>query len=217
MINLLKIILKILPWLLVVGLLSWMLIQEKLSVGWTEGSKEVRQTTILTKVEAMGKLELVKYNFQEVSEVKKMADYIDLKFFKYKPVPDAKGVLISQGSAAGCIDLTKIQLTDIQEENDTIYVSLPAPELCYFKIDLEKSRIYDLQVAYMSRNDQKTFVQELYKAAEAQIRDTAMETGILEQTRENAHSVLRPILENISGKKVMISFKMGEGMEVGGR
>ena len=128
----------------------------------------------------------MKYNFQEVSEVKKMADYVDLKFFKYKPVPDSKGVLISQGSAAGCIDLTKIKLEDITEENDTIYVSLPSPELCYFKIDLEKSRIYDLQVNYMSRDDQKEFIQELYKVAEAQIQDTALETGILDQTRENA-------------------------------
>ncbi|MFK7952951.1 MAG: DUF4230 domain-containing protein [Ekhidna sp.] len=206
MINLLKLLLKILPWLIVVGLLSWMLIQEKLGSVWVEGNKEVRQTTILTKVEQMGKLELVKYNFQEVSEVKKIADYIDLKLFKYKPVPDAKGVLISQGSAAGCIDLTKIQLTDIEEVNDTIYVTLPLPELCYFKIDLEKSRIYDLQVNYMQPDDQKKFVQELYKVSEEQIRATAMEKGILEQTKENAHSVLRPILENISSQKVMIRF-----------
>lgn len=217
MINLAKLVLKILPWLMVVGLLSWMLIQEKFSAAWVEGAKEVRQTTMLTKVEQMGKLELVKYNFQEVSEVKKMADYVDLKFFKYKPVPDSKGVLISQGSAAGCIDLTKITLEDIAEENDTIYVSLPAPELCYFKIDLEKSRIYDLQVSYMSRDDQKEFIQELYKVAEAQIRDTALETGILEQTRDNAHSILRPILENISGKKVMISFKMDQKIVIGNR
>lgn len=206
MINLLKLLFKILPWLIVVGLLSWMLIQEKLGSVWVEGNKEVRQTTILTKVEQMGKLELVKYNFQEVSEVKKIADYIDLKLFKYKPVPDAKGVLISQGSAAGCIDLTKIQLTDIEEVNDTIYVTLPLPELCYFKIDLEKSRIYDLQVNYMQPDDQKKFVQELYKVSEEQIRATAMEKGILEQTKENAHSVLRPILENISSQKVMIRF-----------
>jgi hypothetical protein len=165
----------------------------------------------------MGKLELVKYNFQEVSEVKKMADYIDLKFFKYKLVPDAKGVLISQGSAVGCIDLTKIKRIDIVEENDTLYVSLPAPELCYFKIDLEKSRIYDLKVSYMSSDDQRNFVQELYKAAEAQIRDTAMETGILEQTKENAHAVLRPILENLSGKTVMINFKLDQKVEIGNR
>jgi hypothetical protein len=217
MINLVKLVLKILPWLMVVGLLSWMLIQEKFSAGWVEGAKETRHTTILTKVEQMGKLELVKYNFQEVSEVKKMADYIDLKFFKYKLVPDAKGVLISQGSAVGCIDLTKIERADILEENDTLYVSLPAPELCYFKIDLEKSRIYDLKVSYMSSDDQRNFVQELYKAAEAQIRDTAMETGILEQTQENAHAVLRPILENLSGKTVMINFKLDQKMEIENR
>ena len=67
-----------------------------------------------------------------------MADVIDFKLFKYKTVPDAKAVLISQGTATGCIDLTKIGKKDITEQNDTIYITLPIPEICYFKIDLEK-------------------------------------------------------------------------------
>ena len=128
MINLAKLILKILPWLLVVGLLSWMLIQEKMSFS-SERVTEIETNTILTKVEQRGKMELVKYNFQEVTEIKKIANSIDFKFFKYKPLPDSKGVLISQGSAAGCIDLTKIRVEDIQSENDTIYIKLPAGKI----------------------------------------------------------------------------------------
>ena len=72
MINLTKLILKILPWLLTVGLLVWMLFTEKLSNS-SEGRTEIMTNTILTRVEQMGKMELVKYNFQEVTEVKKIA------------------------------------------------------------------------------------------------------------------------------------------------
>lgn len=207
MINLTKLILKILPWLLTVVLLSWMLIQEKMSFSG-ERITEIETNTILTKVEQLGTMELVKYNFQEVTEIKKIANSIDFKLFKYKPLPDSKGVLISQGSAAGCIDLSKIKMENIQTEGDTIYLSLPAPEICYFKIDLEKSRLYDLQIEYMRQEDRKNFVQELYKVAEEQIKTSALESGILEQTKENAHSVLRPILETISDKTIILSFEL---------
>ncbi|WP_370088857.1 DUF4230 domain-containing protein [Ekhidna sp.] len=207
MINLAKLILKILPWLLTVGLLGWMLIQEKMSFSG-ERITEIETNTILTKVEQLGNMELVKYNFQEVTEIRKIANSIDFKLFKYKPLPDSKGVLISQGSAAGCIDLSKIKMEDIRSEGDTIYLSLPAPEICYFKIDLEKSRLYDLQIEYMRQEDRKNFVQELYKVAEEQIKTSALESGILEQTKENAHSVLRPILETISDKTIILSFEL---------
>ncbi|MEO9872324.1 DUF4230 domain-containing protein [Ekhidna sp.] len=207
MINLLKLILKILPWLMVVGLLSWMLIQEKLSFS-KERITEIETNTILTRVEQMGKMELVKYNFQEVTEVKKIAAEIDLKFFKYKPVPDSKGVLISQGNAAGCIDFTKITSQNIQSSGDTLFIKLPSPEICYFKIDLEKSRLYDLQIDYMRQDDRKSFVQELYQVAEQQIKSASIESGILEQTRENAQVVLLPILETITGRVVILNFDL---------
>lgn len=207
MINLTKLILKIIPWLLTVGLLSWMLIQEKMSFSGERITK-IETNTILTKVEQLGTMELVKYNFQEVTEIKKIANSIDFKLFKYKPLPDSKGVLISQGNAAGCIDLSKIKMKNIRTEGDTIYLSLPAPEICYFKIDLEKSRLYDLQIEYMRQEDRKNFVQELYKVAEEQIKTSALESGILEQTKENAHSVLKPILETISDKTIILSFEL---------
>lgn len=207
MINLAKLILKILPWLLTVGLLTWMLFQEKMNFS-RERITQIETNTLLTKVEQMGKMELVKYNFQEVTEVKKIAGEIDLKFFKYKPVPDSKGVLISQGSAVGCIDLQKLTSANISNYGDTLFITLPTPEICYFKIDLEKSRLYDLQMDYMRGEDQKQFVQELYKVAEQEIRDASLQSGILEQTKENAHTVLRPMLESLSGKVVILNFAL---------
>ncbi len=206
MINLLKLILKILPWLLTVGLLSWMLIQEKLSFS-KERITKIETNTMLTRVEQMGKMELVKYNFQEVTEVKKIAQSIDFKLFKYKPVPDSKGVLISQGSAVGCIDFSKIQESDLSSSGDTIFITLPSPEICYFKIDLEKSRMYDLQIQYMSKEERQNFIQELYRVAEKEIKNASLKSGILEQTKENAHSVLRPMLERLSDRTVIVQFE----------
>ncbi len=212
MIGLAKIILKILPWLLVVALLSWMLIEEKLGFELQEGNKEVYQSTILTRMESMGKMELVKYNFQEVTEIKKEIAKIDLKLFKLPTTmaPDSKAVLISQGSAAGCIDLKAIKPKDINEINDTIYISLPQPELCYFKIDLANSRIYDLEISGLSKENRKLFLDELYQLAENKIHQSALDMGILDQTIENAELVLKPLFEEIAGKPVVLKFRLDQ-------
>ncbi|MEP5612912.1 MAG: DUF4230 domain-containing protein [Cyclobacteriaceae bacterium] len=212
MIKSLGVMLKLLPWILLTALISWMLFQEKLSNIWTEGEKETYQSTILNRVEQIGKLELVKYNFQEVTEIKKIADYVDLKLFKYKPLPDAKAVLISQGSATGCIDLTQLKASDLSEKSDTLYVSLPQPEICNFKIDLEKSRLYELQISYLPTTDQKEFIEQLYEVAEAEIREAALKSGILDQTMGNAELMLKPLLENISGKVVIITYQLDQSI-----
>jgi hypothetical protein len=86
-----------------------------------------------------------------------------------------------------------------------VYITLPSPEICYFKIDLEKSRLYDLQTDYMRGEDRKKFIEELYRVAEKQIEIAAKDSGILEQTKESALVVLRPVLEKITGKAVVLN------------
>jgi hypothetical protein len=111
--------------------------------------------------------------------------------------------LISIGEATGCLDLTKIKNTDVLIEGDTIYINLPKAELCYYKLNLEKSRIYSLESNPLI--DEKEFIQNAYKSAEVEIKKSALNSGILQQTEINAEKVLRPILEKISGKKVIIT------------
>ncbi|GAB4241412.1 MAG: hypothetical protein Tsb0034_18460 [Ekhidna sp.] len=212
MIKLLQLLLKAFPWLLSLGLLTWLFFQQ---LAEKSGPKrEVIHNTLLTRIETIGKVELVKYNFQEVTEVKRISEVIDLKVFKFKTVPDSKAVLISEGTAVGCVDLKKVSGDMITQLNDTVYVHLPAPEICYFKIDLEKSRLYDLQVDYLSAENRKAFIQELYKAAEEEIKSSALQTGILDQTKENAHTILRPLFESIAEKPVILSFDMEASIEI---
>ncbi len=208
MISLLRTILFVLPWALLIGILSWLLVEEKLTVDNSAPSKEIYQSSILTRVEQMGNLELVKYNFQEVTEIKKVAETMDFKFFKWKAQTDSKAVLISSGSAVGCIDLTQLKRSDINDISDTLYIKLPAPTMCFFKVDMEKSRIYDLQIDYLLKEDRAAFMDQLYDEAEQNIKNTALSMGILDQARDNAQTLLRPLFEEISGKPVVLSFAM---------
>lgn len=156
---------------------------------------ENTQTVVLQEITSLGKLELVRYNFKDIVEQQITKMWL----------PDAKAVLIVQGEAVGCVDLTQMDIADIDAGQDTLVVHLPEPEICFFKIDHDRSKVYNTEYAFM---EEAQLVQEGYKQAERQIRQSALDMGILEQTRENARKMLTPILERTSGKKVVLLFPM---------
>lgn len=162
----------------------------------------IRTNTVVEKVTAMGRLELVKYSFKEITELTEMSEeYWSI----FKLGPDSKIALISEGYALGCIDLTLITPEDVTAGADTVLIRLPPPEICTYKLDLEKTRIYSLQSNPFK--DEREFIQKAYKTAEREIKEAAIKSGILDQTQQNASLILRPILEQLTGKVVVLSQK----------
>jgi hypothetical protein len=158
---------------------------------------ETNFKTVLEEVESLGKLELVKYNFKDVVEHKQKNGY--------SSVLDSKVLLIVAGEAVGCMDLTRIKAEDITEIGDSVYVHLPAPELCYSKIDLQKSKVYDSESMPFVKDD--NLIGEAYAKAEKQIEKAALESGILVQTQAMAQTMLKPFLENLTKKTVFLTFE----------
>jgi hypothetical protein len=156
---------------------------------------ETRHHTVLEEITAIGKLELVRYNFKDVVEHQEVKQWL----------PDPKAVLIVSGEAIGCIDLAQVQATDVVEGTDTVIVYLPKAELCVYKINHEQSRVYDVQYALM---DEARLINDAFSAAEKRVKQSALEMGILEQTQANAEKILRPLLERVSGKKVLLRYRL---------
>jgi hypothetical protein len=166
----------------------------------TASEPVVTHHTVLTQVTRMGKLELVKYNFRDVVEYEKGRTTSFELLNQY--LNKARVVLIVNGEAVGCVDLTKIAPADVVEGDSTVIVYLPEPELCVYKINHEQSKLYDTQNTYFQ--EEGKLVNEAYAAAEKKVRQSALDMGILEQTEENARQILQPFLEQVSGKKVIL-------------
>ncbi|MDR0232320.1 MAG: DUF4230 domain-containing protein [Dysgonamonadaceae bacterium] len=147
----------------------------------------------LEKVEALGKLELVRMNIKDVMEHKLIRQWL----------PNASALLIISGEAVGCIDLQKVEAEDIVIQKDTLRIKLPAPELCYFKIDHKNSKVYETKFNYFTGIN---LVEEAFKEAEKQLWETALESGILDRTKENTIIILKPFFEGLGFKQVEISF-----------
>ena len=193
---LLRVLIRLLPWILVitVGIFIWRSFKDFFGTDDTEEpAVTVNYNTILTSVEELGKMELVRYNFKDVVEYEKEVS---------RYIPNSKVVLIVAGEAVGCVDFTKIQAGDIVFEGDSIVqIALPEPELCYYKVNHSQSKVFSKENTYFQDAE---LVEESFKYAENNIKRAALNSGILRQTTENAEKILKPMLEEITGKRVVL-------------
>lgn len=193
----LRLLIRLLPLILLVAasLFIWRSCKDAI-LGRNENSQPevvVNHNTILTTVEELGKMELVRYNFKDVVEYEKEVS---------RWVPNSKVALIVAGEAVGCIDFTKLRAEDIQFSGDTlVQVALPEPEICYYKVDHSKSKVFSKENTYFQDAD---LVQDSYRYAEDNVREAALNSGILRQTQVNAEKVLKPMLEEITGRRVVL-------------
>ena len=157
---------------------------------------EISDTGLVQKITSMGKLELVKYEMKDIIEQKEV----------HPILPDSRVLLLAVGEATACIDLTKVTKSDIIQGNDSVTVFLPEPEICYAKLDHEKSKIYDIK-GVMFEDGAKDMVESVYKIAEKKILDDAKEMNVLGLARQNAQLIFKPLLEGVSGKTVILKFR----------
>ncbi len=182
--------------LLIAGVIGcWETYQSWKTSVTTASIPEVSHQVVLQKITSMGRLELVKYNFKDVVE----------STIKRELLPDAKVLMVIAGEATGCLDLTKIRISDLSLQQDTIIVHLPEPDICYFKIDHSQSKVYDTQFTFM---DEAKLVDEAFKKAEVQVKQSALQMKILDETKASAEQILKPFIEEVSGKKALLRYAL---------
>lgn len=156
---------------------------------------------VLEKIEEIGNLELVRFNFNDVIEesvVRKLFDVDNL-------APDSKVLVIVNGEAAACVNLKEVTENDIEITGSELKITLPQPVICYAKINHERSKVYDTN--FIARMFNPELIDKAYKNAESKIKDEALKLGIIDQAKTNAKKLLGALLKSISGKNISISFK----------
>lgn len=149
---------------------------------------------LLQQVEELGRLELVRYNIQDIVEYNKVRDWL----------PDSKTILMVSGEVISCIDLTLLTEEDIVVVDDSVSLLLPMPEICHVKIDHARSKVYDVKFGLWETPD---LVDEAYREAESQIHNQALNMGLTSQSRETAVKLLSPILQSLGFNKISINFR----------
>lgn len=170
---------------------------------------------IVEKVSRMGKLELVRYQLKDIVEIAPSeVSVLESILLSHGLYEHSRALLIITGEAVGCIDLRKIKKEDIVENDSTIIIHLPKPEICYVKVDHQRSRVYDVKIGWLSSVEKTKLIEAGYRSAEEKIEEAARESHLLEQTKESAEIVLRPFLEQLTHKQLVFTFEDLEGSTV---
>jgi len=182
--------------LIIIGFLIFLFFYMKHQ--FTAVRTEVTEDVMVEKITSMGKLELVKYSMKDVLEKKQI----------HAILPDERVLFVAVGEVTACIDLTKIARKDIIQDaaQKTVTVMLPQPEICYAKLDHQRSKVYDVSGVILPSTTQ-TMVEDIYKLAEKRLLDNAREMDITGKARQNAQVIFKPLLEGVSGKTVILKFK----------
>lgn len=179
--------------LIILGIIIAIFVYRKLS---TNNETTISHDVLVEKIEAMGKMELTKFTIKDIIEKNIIKNWW----------PDSKVLFVAVGEAAGCIDLSKVTKNDVKRSGDSILITLPKPEICYVKINHEKSKVYDISGVHF-KEETKKLVEEIYLIAEKELTKEAQSMGILEETKKNANLILKPLFENLTNKKVGFKFK----------
>jgi hypothetical protein len=153
---------------------------------------------VLKKIEALGKLELIRYKYKDMVEHEVIKAYL----------PDPKVVLMVTGEVVGCIDLKKVKPEDVTEKADSIYIRLPRPEICYSKVNHSESKVFDTRNTTLFA-DRSKLIDQAYKIAENHLPQAAKQANIIERTKASGENLLRPLFENLSKKKVVFTYDVG--------
>jgi hypothetical protein len=143
--------------------------------------------TIVREVRSLARLETIQYTVEKVITAETGQGALGFLF-------GDRLLFIAHGVVIAGVDLDKLTPGDIRIDTmGRVYLRLPEPEIFVATLDNDQSYVYDRDTGLLTRGD-ITLEAAARKAAEDEIREAALEDGILEQARRNAESTLYGML-----------------------
>jgi hypothetical protein len=145
---------------------------------------------IVREVRALARLETIQYTVERVIIAEAGQGPFGFLF-------GDRLLLVAHGMVIAGVDLGRLQPADIEfDDLGRVYFRLPEPEVFVAALDNDKSYVYDRETGLLTRGNVQLEA-EARRSAEASIRQTALEDGILEQARVNAESYLYGLLRTL--------------------
>ncbi|MCS6909886.1 MAG: DUF4230 domain-containing protein [Anaerolineales bacterium] len=154
--------------------------------------------TVVRQVRSLARLETVQYTLEKVIVAEQGQGLLG-------PLFGDRLLFVAHGQVIAGVDLSKLQPSDVTVSPDDgqVTVILPAAEIFVSRLDNEKSYVYDRQTGLLTKGDVK--LEALARqTAEEQIRQGALEDGILNVAQSNAAIVVERLLRTLRFADVII-------------
>jgi hypothetical protein len=113
-------------------------------------------------------------------------------------------ILVAHGQVIAGVDLGKMEEDDITITTDgTVVVTLPPAEILVVTLDNQKSYVFNRDTGLIGVNP--ALETEARQAAEEEIRNAALEDGILDMARRNAETYIRGLILALGFREVIFA------------
>lgn len=171
---------------LIASLLVWRVLTSS-----TDATRiDTSRPTVVRHVQQLQRLETVVFGMDKIVSGEKGRQYLP-QFL----VGD-RLLLIVYGEVAAGVDLGRLEATGVIVNGKTVRIDIPEAEIFFTRLDNERTRVYSRVTGLFTRVD-PNLETELRREAEDQIRQAALDGGILQVAAENARTTLTSFLRGL--------------------
>ena len=213
---------NLLPWILVIGVLVVMIasavgvvltiqrttqravqpVSEMTSELGTQVARILHPTptvlpdpvTIINQIRPLARLETIQYTVEKVITAEVGQNSL-------APLFGDRLLFVGHGYVTAGIDLKNISSKDLMVEDGMIKITLPEAEIFDATLDNDKSYVYDRETGLLTHGD-INLETTARQAAEDQIRQAALDDGILAQAQANAETFMQSLLNKLGYTQV---------------
>ncbi len=156
---------------------------------------DTSQPTVVARIQRLARLESVSYTMDKVVEGDREGRVLP------EFLTGDKILLIAHGHAIAGVDLTQLRPRDLQIDHGAVHVHLPPAQIFTVALDDEKTRVYSRETGILVPVD-PNLESEVRAKAEQDLRQSALNAGILSTAHQNTCTALRSFLLGLGFQQV---------------
>jgi hypothetical protein len=157
----------------------------------------VDQPTVVRQIQQLQRLETVSYTMDKIISGELGNAYLP------KFLAGDRLLLVVHGEVIGGINLAGLQTGDVQIQGQKVSIHLPPAEILSTRIDNVRTRVYSRDTGLFTSPD-PNLESEVREEAERELRQAALQDGILKIAADNARSTISGMLKGFGFREVDI-------------
>ena len=151
---------------------------------------DTSRPTVVRQIQQLQRLETVVFNMDKIVSGGWESRYLPTF------LAGERLLLVVDGEVTAGVDLGHIAAADIVVSGQTIRMKIPDPEIFSARVDNERTRVYSRETGLFTRVD-PNLESDIRREAERQVRQAALDNGILRTAAANARTTMTSFLRGL--------------------
>ena len=163
---------------------------------WRSGRHiDMSRPTVVQHVQQLQRLETVVFSMEKI-----VSGSQDSRYFPRLLAGD-RLLLIVYGEVTAGVDLAHLDAEALQISEGSVQITMPAPDIFSTRIDNARTRVYTRETGLFTSPD-PNLETDVRREAELQVRQAALDGGILSTAAANARTTLTTFLRGLGFETV---------------